>query len=292
MEKRKRRFGDRKDGRKLRTISPMHRLEFFIMKDRNDALNLFSDSFEISAAEQYIRKKKAEGLKNFGLLHVILAGYVRTLASRPALNRFVSGQTLYARNCIEVVMTIKKEMSIESPDTCIKVKFDPHDTAEDIYNKFNKVVEENQSGAGDSDFDKTAEIFNRIPRPLLRLIIRFLNWLDYHGKLPQPIMDISPFHGSFIITSLGSLGIPPVFHHIYNFGNLPIFLAYGAKRYQMVMNAEGQFERKVYVDYTVVTDERICDGYYFASSLKMLKRILKNPAVLDEPPETVAEDID
>jgi hypothetical protein len=42
----------------------------------------------------------------------------------------------------------------------------------------------------------------------------------------------------------------------------------------------------------VTTDERICDGYYYASAFKMMKKLFENPRVLENPPETVVEDID
>ena len=42
----------------------------------------------------------------------------------------------------------------------------------------------------------------------------------------------------------------------------------------------------------VVTDERICDGYYFANAFKTLKRCVEDPERLTVPPKTVLEDID
>lgn len=93
------------------------------------------------------------------------------------------------------------------------------------------------------------------------------------------------------ITSMGSLGIPPIYHHLYNFGNIPVFIAFGAKYYKNELKLDGTVERNKYIDYTVVTDERICDGFYFASALKVLKDCLCNPDKLDTPPETVVEDI-
>ena len=46
------------------------------------------------------------------------------------------------------------------------------------------------------------------------------------------------------------------------------------------------------MDYTFSTDERIVDGYYFATAFRMLKQYFKDPDKLDLPPETVVEDID
>ena len=289
---RRRRFGDRKDGRKLRTITPMHKIMSYIMAKRSDAQNTYADSLELSKTEVFCRERVKAGDVNFGLLHVLLAAYVRTVSQKPGINRFISGQKVYTRNNIEVVMTVKKHMTIESPDTCIKVVFSPTDTVFDVYRKFNEVVEANIGNDDESSFDNLAKVLNFIPGLFLRWAIKFLNFLDYFGWLPRKLTSLSPFHGSMIITSMGSLGIKPIYHHIYDFGNLPIFLAYGIKRSTISLDREGKVAKHRYVDIKVVTDERICDGFYFASAFKVMKRYVENPISLTVPPETVVEDIE
>ena len=288
--KRRRRFGDRKDGRKLRTLSPMAVMEPYIMKVRSDSQNKFEDVIDITNIEKYLQKKHSEGYMNMGILHVFIASYVRAISVRPALNRFVAGQKIYSRNNIEGVMTIKKQMSIDSPDTTVKVEFEPTDTAVDVYKKFNKVVEEAVSA--DSNFDKTAGFLAKIPGLILRFTVSVLRFLDYFGLLPKALLKVSPFHGSFIITSMGSLGINAIYHHLYDFGNLPVFLSYGKKYTDMVVNEDGKVEKRHFVTFKAVVDERICDGYYYASAFKIIKRYLHNPELLDEPVTNVAEDID
>ena len=291
-KKRRRRFGDRKDGRKLRSIDPMFRIMPYIMAKRSDAQNTYADSFDITKTEAFCRGKVKEGYTNFGLLHVFLAAYVRTVSQRPGINRFISGQKVYARNTIEVVMTVKKHMRIDSSETCIKVEFEPTDTIDDVYRKFNTVVMENVGNDEESSFDSLARVLHYIPGLLLRWTVKFLNFLDYFGKLPRKLTKLSPFHGSMIITSMGSLGIKPIYHHIYDFGNLPIFLAYGSKRKKITLDREGNVVTRRYIDIKAVTDERICDGFYFASAFKVMKRCFENPEILNMPPEKVVEDID
>lgn len=290
--KRKRRFGDRKEGRKLRTLDPIKRAMPYIMPKRSDSQNFFTEKLDIAEAEKFCREQIKAGRKNFSLLHVIIAAYIRVVSQRPAINRFVSGQTIYARNNIEVLMTIKKKMTLESEDACIKVVFEPTDTVYDVYDKFNKIVEENKGEGEGNATENFAKILNYIPRFLLRFVIWFIKTLDYYGILPKFILDLSPFHGSMIITSMGSLGIRPIYHHIYDFGNLPVFVAYGAKQRGVKMNDEGEVVRYRYIEMKVTTDERICDGYYYASAFKMMKRIFENPSILENPPEQVVEDID
>lgn len=291
-KKRRRRFGDRKDGRKLRSLDPMFRIMPYIMAKRSDAQNTYADSFDITKAERFCREKVKAGYTNFGLLHVFLAAYVRTISQRPGVNRFVSGQKIYSRNTIEVVMTVKKHMRLDGAETCIKVEFEPTDTIDEVYEKFNKVVMENVGNDDESGFDSLARVLNYIPGLFLRWTVKFLNFLDYFGLLPKKLTKLSPFHGSMIITSMGSLGIKPIYHHIYDFGNLPVFLAYGAKRNKITLDREGNVIQKKYIDIKAVTDERICDGFYYASAFKVLKRCFENPEILDNPPEEVIEDID
>ena len=291
-KKRRRRFGDRAEGRKLRTLLPMHRVMPYIMPRRSDALNYFSDTFDMTKVDAFCRQKVKEGYTSFGFLHVLLAAYVRMLSQRPATNRFVSGQKIYARNEIEIVMTVKKEMTIEAPETCIKVVFEPTDTIDDVYRKFNDVVSDVVGQTEETSFDKLAKLINYIPGLLLRWTVKFLNFLDYFGWLPRALTKLSPFHGSMIVTSMGSLGINPIYHHLYDFGNLPVFLAYGKKQTKKVLDENGNVISKRYIELKVVTDERICEGFYFASAFKLLKKYVENPERLTVPPEEVIEDID
>lgn len=287
----KRRLGDRPDGRRIRDLNGMQRAMAFIMKDRCDAQNTYSDSFDITEVEKFCRAKVKEGKTNFSMLHVLLAAYVRVVSQRPAVNRFISGQEVFARYDIEVAMTVKKTMSLDSPDTCIKVVFEPTDTVDDVYRRFNEAVEKSIGDSADTDFDNFANAFKKIPRWLFRFVVWAFKKLDYYGLLPKSILDTLPFWGSMIITSMGSLGIKPIYHHIYNFGNLPVFLAYGMKRTVVGVDKDGQVTKKRYVDLKAVTDERICDGYYFASAFKLFKKYVEDPKQLETPPEQVFDDI-
>ena len=142
QKKKKRRwhFGDRYEGRRLRTLAPMQYVIPYIMKVRADSQNHFEDRIDMDILDAYCKKKQAEGLVGFGALHAILAAYVRTVSERPAVNRFVAGQHVYARKNIVANMTIKKKMGLDCPDTVIKVIFDPADTADDVYRKFKEIA--------------------------------------------------------------------------------------------------------------------------------------------------------
>jgi hypothetical protein len=291
--KRKRRFGDRSDGYRLRSLQPMSKVSPYIMPNRSGASVYFHESIEITEAENYIRKKRNQGLKGFGMMHLLLAAYVRVISQRPAANRFISGQRIYSHgDDIVVAITIKRDMTLEAEETIVKVHFSPDDTADDVYYKLQKLIDENREANPDSNFDNAAKIFNYIPGLLLKNAVWLLKVLDYFGLMPKSLIEISPFHGSMFITSMGSLGIPPVYHHLYDFGNMPVFLSFGAKYKQTELKPDGTPVQHKYIDYNIVCDERICDGFYLASSFKLFKTYFRNPHVLDEKPATVMHDVD
>ena len=283
-------WGDRIDGRRVRTAQVMEQITSYFMPNRTGASNLFSESVEITELERYIRQKRKAGLTGFSMTHAVLAAYVRSVARYPALNRFIAGQRIYSRGeDIAVCMTVKKELTVQAPDSLIKVHLHPSDTAADVCRKFNEKVEEAKNEM-ETTADATVAGFMVIPGLVLKLAVWLLKCLDYFGLVPQFLLEISPFHGSVYFTNVGSLGIKPIFHHLYDFGTVPVFCAFGRKRRTEEIK-DGEIVERKYLDLTFNLDERICDGFYYASAIKYFLRLLSRPDVLDNPPELVQTDI-
>lgn len=287
----KRRFGDRREGRLLRSVDPVLKFTPYVMRERSDSCNQFSDSIDISEAEKWIREKRTEGWKGMGMLHLFIASYVRTVAHCPGINRFIAGQKIFARNDIEVCFMVKRSMTLDAGETLVKIHCSPSDTVFDIYRKISEKVDEIKSDQGQSGTEAIASTLTKLPGFVFRFIMWLLRVADYLGLLPLSLLEHSPFHGSMILTDLGSIGIGPIYHHIYNFGTLPVFLAFGAKRRAYELDKSGQAVEHKYIDYNIVTDERICDGFYYATAFKYLKYYMKKPAALELAPEKVEDDI-
>ena len=258
----KRRFGDRKDGRLIQSLAPFYKFMPYIMPTKNDACNQFEDCIEITNTDRWLRQKRLEGYKGLGYLHLFIAAYIRMVSMRPGINRFVAGRRIYARNNIEVVLTVRRSMSTTSNETTIKAVFAPTDTIFDVYRKMNEKIDEIKYGDQDNNTEQVAGALLKLPRFLLRFAIGCLRVMDYFGVI-----------------------------HLYNFGNLPMFIAFGAKRKAVELDREGKPVERKYIDFMAVMDERVCDGYYYASSFKYMKMFMHNPALLEVPPEKVVEDL-
>lgn len=291
MSKYKRRFGDRKEGRLLRSLPAFAKFVPFIMPTRNDACNQYEESFEVSDVDRRLRKLRVDGNKGIGILHFIIAAYIRGVSMLPGMNRFVVGRRIYARDNIEVVMTVKRSLAIDATETTIKVVFEPTDTIFDVYRKMNEKIDEIKTVEGNNNTEDVAEAMCKVPRFLLRFALTILRIMDYFGWLPQSLLDASPFHGSMIITDLGSLRIGPIYHHIYNFGTLPVFISFGAKRHAYELDRHGNMVDRKYVDCKFVMDERTVDGHYYAQFLQAFRYICQHPEIVETPPSKVVEDV-
>ena len=261
------------------------------MPQRNDRSIHYEESFEITELDRRLRKLRVEGFKGIGMLHFLIAAYIRCISMLPGVNRFVVGRRIYARNNIEIIMTVKRSITLDATETSIKVQFEPTDTIFDVYRKMNEKINEIKTSDDSNNTEEVADFFARMPRFLIRFAIMLLRIGDYFGILPQSLLNASPFHGSMIITDLGSLRIGPVYHHIYNFGTLPVFIAFGSKYHKYEINSKGQVVDNKYIDTKLVLDEGIVDGHYYAQLLQAMRYMFQHPEIVETPPTKVNEDI-
>ena len=287
--KRKRRFGDRKDGYKLRKADPFFRIIPHIMPHRHDAQVFFEDRIYLDETHRLIRQLRKEGYK-LGFLHVLIASMVRTISQKPKINRFVVGRKTYARNEISFSLAVKKDMTEDSEETTIKVKFEPDATIYDVIETVNEAIESNKGEESSNSTDVAAKVFSMLPGFLLRFAMFMVRSLDNKGWLPRFLTELSPFHASMFITDLGSIGIRPVYHHIYNLGTNTVFISFGTRNREKEVDKDNNVITRKSMDLRIVADERVVDGYYFANAIKLAKNTIAKPFSLLEKPEQVLED--
>lgn len=290
----RRRIGDRKDGRLLRSISTVQKSMPYFLKKKNSAVISYTDQVEITALEKYMRKKRETTCPDLSLLHIFIAAYVRTVALRPGINRFVSGQKLYTRHKIEVITRIKRAAVSESNEATVKLEFYPADTVEDVYRRMNEKIARIKTGDVETGLESIAMPLGRLPGPLVKFVFWCMNFADYFDWLPDHFLQLSPFHGSVAMSDFTEIGIRPVEKPLSDFGNLPFHISFGAKRNVIELDEEEGLISPAacqYIDYTITMDERICDSYYYSSVFKYLKHHMRHPELLDLPPEHVMDDV-
>lgn len=285
-------FKNRPDGRAIKNLEPMQQIMPYVMKTRCDSMNMYEDSFSCEPMDNYIKLKAEEGIK-LSYMHIIIAAVVRLIALRPQLNRFVMNGRIYARPKIWVSFVVHPTLKDTSTGTTIKLCFEGTETILEIADKINEAIaKETVNRTGENDTDKLLRtLMKRIPGFMIKFVIDTLMWMDKHNIMPKIIVDLSPFHTSFFITNLKSLGINHIYHHVYNFGTTGLFFAMGKEQTVPVIKGT-DFSSEKRMGFGLVSDERFCDGLYFALSLRQLRKIMKNPAVLEKTLDKKVEDFE
>ena len=281
----------RRDGRRLRTLSPTFKLTPFIMRFPSDALNSFTDTTDLTAAEKWLRTQRDAGYADLSLVHLFVAAYVRTVALRPALNRFISGRFIYARRHIDVVLSNGRGGSADAGAMTVKIRLQPGDTVFDVYRKISSRVESFKADESASQLEAVASTLVKTPRFILRFGTTLLRILDYRGWLSAGLTDRSPFHGSLVISDEGAVSLPSIRRNLNSIGSLPVSISIGRRQTITEITRENTLSTHRVADYTVTIDSRIADSAYYGSAFKYFRYYLNNPEELELPPEHVTEDI-
>ena len=282
-------LGDRYDGWRVRKVDPLFSVVPFILPTRVDSEVFFEINVPIDKVEEFIKAHKGD-IPNLTIMHVIMASFVRLFSQRPHVNRFVVWNKVFARNHISFSLAIKRSMTDEGEETVIKPYFLPTDTLQDVVQKVKLELENNQQVGQENSSDAISKLMGYFPDFLLRTVVSFVKILDKVGLMPKLFFDASPFHTSLFITNSGSIGIESIYHHLYEFGTCSMFAAMGKKSRKYILNKDGTTKQSKSILLKFVLDERICDGFYFATTIRMIENILSNPALLLLPPEKVIVD--
>lgn len=282
-------FGHRSDGRRIKSLPPLFKIIPQVMRTRSDSQVYYDYDIPITAMDEYISKKAEEGIK-ISYMTIIYTAMVRLIALKPQLNRFVMNTATYARNEILISLAIKKNLTEEGEETTVKIPFTGTENIFEVKEKLDNIIAANKDVNNSNETDILATALGIIPNFLLKPIVSFIMFLDKHGMLPKSIINASPFHTSAFLTNVASLGIDAIFHHLYDFGTTGLFLAMGKKKKSYIYDDENNnFKEEKCISLAFVCDERICDGYYFASAVKQFNKFLKKPELLEENIEKVED---
>jgi hypothetical protein len=241
----------------------------YIMPLRAGSTVYFEQELDVTSAQAFCDARNAKGQK-LSIFHIFTYAAVKTLHERPRLNRFTSGGNLYQRKEIEISFSAKKSMSDEAPVVAIKRRFDPSDDFDGHLDTLKSGIKEGRS-TEKNQTDKELAIFLALPGFVLAMLIGLARFLDARNLLPRALIESDPLYCSVFVANLGSVGLDAVYHHLYEWGNCPIFAAVGRVR---EVERDGQTRKVCTVKYTF--DERIEDGLYCARSLDGLRAIVES----------------
>ncbi|MBQ7036677.1 MAG: 2-oxo acid dehydrogenase subunit E2 [Clostridia bacterium] len=284
MEKKKKKWGDRPDGVRVRNLDSMHVFMPYMLPNRTDNEAFISEKVDLSAINAFLEKKNAESPQyKYTIFHVVTAALAKTIYHRPKLNRFIAGRRLYERNEILLAFTAKRVFSDDGDEALLLINCDENTTVDSLHDTICHRVSKNRKEGEVDGATKIMNILAKMPRIILRGIVGIMNFMEYHGCLPAFLRYVDPYHSTVFISNLGSIKLNAAYHHLANWGTNSLFVVIGEKHLEAVANPDGTIETKEVLPLGITLDERIADGYYYTKSIKLLKHLLTHPELLDLP---------
>lgn len=285
MEKQKRKWGDRPDGRWVRDTHGLQTIMMHLWPNRTDCEVYLNDKIDATELVKYLEKKNAEHPDyKTTVFHAAIVGMARMVKERPLMNRFIQGRRTYERYETSISFVCKRRFKDEADEALMVLVPKDEDTLDTISKKiYGDVSETRKSEHSTGGVDKLLDNFAKIPRPLLMIIVRVIRWLDFWGKNPKFLTEGDPNYTTILCSNLGSIQCPAVYHHLSNYGTNSILITIGTLHKEELLMPDGTKQIRDVVDIGATLDERIADGFYFARSLKLIKHIFANPEMLDLP---------
>lgn len=287
--KRKRKWGDRKDACLVKESRGLQCIMPHLMSNRTDAEVFLSDKFDVTELLKYIDKKNEELAQNgadykITLFHCVVAGVTKMIMERPLLNRFIQGRRVYERYDISMSFVAKRRFTDHAEEALMVLVPKETDTINEIAKKIvGDVRETRKSEVADGGIDGIMTTLSKLPMPILAFVVGFVKFLDFWGHNLDAITEGDPNYTTVLLSNLGSIKCPSVYHHLNNYGTNSIMITVGTIHKEELIMPDGSKEIRDVVDFGATLDERIGDGFYFARSLKLVKYIFANPELLEEP---------
>ena len=282
MEKKKRRWGDRKDGVLLRDLDGMHFITPLIYPNRCDNEAYIRETIDLTNMNAYLKKKnESETEFPYTMFHIIVAGLVKTITLRPKMNRFIANKNFYQRNEVSMSFVVKKQFADEAAEALAVIHAKDESNVESIHEDLrHQILDCKDVHKVDSSTDNM-DFFNHMPRFLGKFLVWILTRLDIHGWIPASIIETDPYYTTCVISNLGSIKLNCGYHHLTNWGTCSVFCIIGEKSKRPVYHEDGTIEMREMLDLGLTIDERLADGYYYSKTIRLLKTLLENPELLD-----------
>ena len=286
-------FKRRPDGAHLDDVPALRRIIPYLLRTRTGSTVYFPQRMEVDGLLAWLEEVNADRPQeeHLTLFHVLLTAIARTLRLRPEVNRFIAGRRTYQHTELSVSFVVKAALDDDAPETEVRLVFTGRESVQDVRALVEATVHRDPRQEPGDD-DRLVDFFASWPRPVLDLISRTIAALDYHNLLPGRLIEAVPLYTSVYLVNAGSIGIDAPFHHLYEYGTASAFVSIGRVGKQPVVDDHGEVVARTCLDVVYSLDERATDGFYFARTAEVFRRLVEDPHLLERPHVTVEEVLD
>ena len=233
--------------------------------------------FDAAPLEARLAEIRASGSR-VTVTHLIARALALVLQRHPDMNVLLRRKRIYARKQVDIFLQVampdpkglgKTDLSGVKITNC-----DQKSLAEigHFVDSRIELVKKRE----DPELQKSKDTIAKIPRFLLRPIVRFFAWCqrEPNWRMKWAGMPKDPF-GSAMITSLGMLGVETAFAPLFPLGGPPMIFLVGAIKLQPICLPDGSIVARRTLRLCGTFDHRVLDGFHLATLSAELKKILE-----------------
>ena len=266
----------RSDGELVRGLPNTRRVMPYLMRGRNESAVFFEYDVKLPKTDAFVRSwNQANPTLQIDVFHVFVWAMRDAFERNPSVHRIVAGGRFYDRKGIWFSYAVKSKLEVGAPLVLVKRRFD-------LDESFGAMVEgmhAEQSSATSSErstLDKELGLLLRFPGFVRRLIMATIRVGDRLGLLPRHFIEKDPMYTSAFFANMASLGMPAVYHHLYEYGTATVFASVGRPVGEPGSPTTGPDRRRL-MTLKFTFDERADDGLAAWFTLRRVKQVIEDP---------------
>ncbi|HKJ79057.1 MAG TPA: 2-oxo acid dehydrogenase subunit E2 [Prolixibacteraceae bacterium] len=236
---------------------------------------------DVTELEKFIARKRKEGVKTTPthLITLIMGRAIRQEV--PELNTFVRRGKIVPMKQIDALVSVllpggeMGSVKIENAD-----KLTVSELAGIMKEKINRTRQ--------GDENKTMQSKNKLssfPWPFRKWLFRLYRTLTIHWGISVPFLGLNAnSFGSYVVSNIGSIGLDTGYAALLPSANVSIVMILGKVAKKPVVINDEIVVRKILM-LSATLDHRLVDGSHGGKMFRVIKQIIKNPDILDQPPE-------
>lgn len=240
-----------------------------------------SVEIDITELEEYISEKRKTGVK-VTLTHIFTLAAARALREEvPEFNSYIKRGNVHLRDHIDVMVSV---LIRDAKMGSVMIKDADRLSLEEVIKVMSDEVKKARSGSE----NKTMRMKDKlalIPWPLRGLVFRMLKIITMDWGLSFQSLGLSAnSFGSFVVSNIGSVGLDMGFPALFPSSNVSFVLVLGGVNRKPAV-VDDQIVPRTFISLGAALDHRVVDASHGGLLFRYLKKVVKNPQVLESKME-------
>lgn len=245
-----------------------------IYQKPNDSKIVGSVEFDVTDLHAFIQQKRRDGLK-LTPTHIFTVATARAIAEKiPEMNSFIRRGKVELHPQIDAMVSVllpKGQMGSVKLENVDQLSLET--AVEQLRTKI-KTARQQQD-----ESQKLKNGLGNIPWPFRTWVYRLIYLLTIRWGISLPGLSTHRF-GSFVVSNIGSLGLDVGYPALFPVANVPFVLILGGSQ-EKPWVVDGEIKIRTIMKVAIAMDHRMLDASHGGQLFAYLKRIVKQPSLLE-----------